>query len=170
MSSPLFTSEFADNDPETPDNLYVGDVRDDDAQVLDSFFIETDAPATPILEPIKSTPLRETPPETRILADTRVINVGDQPFRLLPADPNRKSFKIVMVTPTGSATQFDYINLSDNVGNVSQALNTGSGSGCTRVRAWAADWTLDGHTGPVWVSGSNGQTLPLEISWMAVTL
>jgi hypothetical protein len=169
MSAPLETPEFKDNDPDTPDGLYVGDYKDDDANVIDSFFIETDTPATPQLEAIDQTPLKAAVKPTRLLGDTRIINVGDQPFMLIPPDTNRKSLKMLMTTPSGSATATDYVNFADNVGNVSLALQNGTPSGVTRMRAWAVDHTLDGHTGAVWVSGSLNQTLPLEITWTAVT-
>lgn len=170
MSAPLETPEFRDSDPDTPDGLYVGDFKDDDAQVIDSFFIETDRPAEPQVEAIKQRPLADSIKPTRLLADTIVLKVGDVPQMLLPADANRKSLKLVMTTPSGSATATDYVNVADNNGSVSQAQATGAGSGCSRIRAWAVDWVYDGHTGAVWVSGGNGQTLPLELSYVAVTI
>ncbi len=170
MSSPLETPEFRDNDPETPDGLYVGDYKDDDPQVIDSFFIETDAPATPQTEALKQRPLEQPAKTTRLITGTRVVQIGDSPMQILPADVNRKSLKLLMTTPDGNATATDYINIADNNGNVSQALATGAESGCLRMRAWAVDHTMDGHTGAVYIAGSLGQTLALEVTWVAVTL
>jgi len=169
MSAPLETPEFRDNDPDTPDGLYVGDFKDDDGKVIDSFFIETDAPAEPQIEAIKQRPLAASIKPTRLLNDTVTLKVGDAPVMLLPADANRKSLTMLMTTPTGSATATDYVNIADNVGNVSLAQQSGVSSGVTRMRAWATDHTLVGHTGPVWVSGSFGQTLPLEVTLAVVT-
>lgn len=169
MSAPLETPEFRDSDPDTPDGLYVGDYKDDDGQVIDSFFIETDAPAEPQVEAIRQRPLADSIKPTRMLNDTVVLKVGDAPYMLLPADANRKSLTMLMTTPSGSATASDYVNIADNVGNVSLAQQAGTTSGVTRMRAWATDHTLVGHTGPVWISGGNGQTLPLEVTVAVVT-
>jgi len=169
MSSPLESPEFRDNDPDTPDGLYVGDTKDDDGQVLDSQVMSVDRPAEPVVEAIRQVPLEQPKKITRLITGTRVISPGDSPMPILTPDAKRLSLKMLMTTPTGSATATDYVNFADNSGNVSQALATGAESGCTRIRAWAVDHTLDGHTGAVWIAGSLGQTLPLELTWVAVT-
>lgn len=170
MSSPLYSPEFKDSDPDTPDGLYVGDTKDDDGPVIDSLFVETDAPATPVVEAVKAVPLIEPTPITRLLTGTEIIATGGGPYMLLPPDRNRKSLKIALAVPSGTATATDYLNVADNQGAVSYAQQTGAGTGVTRIRPFAFDWVFDGHTGAVWIASGLNQTLPLELSWAAVTI
>lgn len=170
MSAPLESPEFTDTNPDTPDGLYVGNTKDDDGPVIDSFFIETDAPATPVVEPVKAEPLVEPTPITRLFTGTEILAVGGGPYMLLPPDKNRKSLKLALAVPSGTATATDYLNIADNQGAVSYAQNTGGGAGVTRIRPYAFDWAFDGHTGAVWISSGLNQTLPLELSWAVVTI
>lgn len=147
------------------------DVNDDDGQVIDSFFVETDTPPplAEAMEPIVVKGPPEEPKYTRLLGGTETIPAGGQPFRLLTADANRRELQLFAATPTADATATDYVNVADNVGSVSSALATGSGMGCQRIRPWTVAWDYDAHTGEVWVAGSNGQTASIELSWRAVT-
>lgn len=147
------------------------DVHDDDGQVIDSLFIETDAPPNikdavePILIPVPVEPARPT----RLLGGTEILDPGKSPYRLLPADADRLQLHLeVTLTSFGTATFNDYAVLGDDVGPVASAqsglLTT---QGCIRLRP-GKSYEMDQLTGPVYIAPGNA-TSQLEVVWRAVT-
>ncbi len=118
------------------------DKNDDDGQVIDSFFIETDNPP-PIkdaIEPIVVRALPDTAPITRMISkDQNLDPTWQGPTQLLPADAKRKSLSLYVYSPTAVAT--DGVRFSDDNGASwfgGKVLHNGN-------------ITLDHHTGPLWV-------------------
>jgi hypothetical protein len=156
MSSPLESPEFG--------KLYVGDTRDDDGPVIDSLVQEVDRPAAPVVESISPAPLIEPPRMTRVLANTEVMYIGDQPRRLMPADPTRQTCRVRVYslndTPA-NITRQDYVIVADELGKVSNGV-----SGICVVIRHNSSADFDGHTGALWVYPSQLLTAFIEItSW-----
>lgn len=149
----------------------MADNTDDDGQVIDSLLIESNSPP-PIEQAIEPIPILgevEIPKVSRILSGVEIIKTTTDPMMLLPADFQRREFQIFVSAPTGSATATDFINVSDDLGAVSNARMNNTFRNVFRIRAWYS-WDLDAHNGPIYISGSFGQTLDLEVSWRAVTV
>lgn len=95
------------------------DLKDDDGQVIDSFFIETDTPPPlkDATEPIDKTAAIEIPRLTRIITKHQSIDPAwGTPVQLLPADFNRIGVGIRVWSPTSVAT--DGIRLAADSGEV----------------------------------------------------
>jgi hypothetical protein len=147
------------------------DLNDDDGQVIDSFFIETDSPPN-ILNALKelTTAVREglkTPIVTgRLLTGNMTLVTGvnyfNSPTQILPADPNRTSLSL-SVSSTAQTT-----------GKLTQLLSTGTAyTGPTTLRS-VIGTSSDGATsgiGKVEVRDSINGTGPvlLTLAWSAGT-
>jgi hypothetical protein len=151
------------------------DLKDDDAKVIDDYLIETDRPPKPITEPIPILPDIEQPRETRLLSGTILLTSGSDPQLILNGDSHRKTFRIWPFWVNGGAGPGfnDYINLSDDLGAVSNAKINVSTSGIIRLRPVGAVGTsayeFNDHTGPIYVSPGNALSGPIELTWNAVT-
>ncbi len=91
---------------------------DDDGAVIDSFFVETDAPPKleGAIEPILVRTLESPRKITRLISKDETIDPSWEPYLVLAADPNRKSLNILVYSPTAVAT--DGIRFSDERGNI----------------------------------------------------
>jgi len=137
---------------------------DDDAAVIDSFFIETDAPPNPkdAPQPIIVKALKEPAPITRLFTRDITISPDWTPTLLLPADAKRKGINIKVYSPTSVAT--DGVRFSDEPGDVRNAgkiLHNGS-------------TTFDNHTGAIWYVacglGTDGKaSAPISLEYWSVT-
>lgn len=119
------------------------DLKDDDAAVIDSYLIETDAPPdmTPARQPIDNTAQR-----IPIVVTGRLVPCGEQvltptmdPVLIMPADDNRKHAYIRVYSPTAVAT--DGIRFGDSNNTVRNGA---------RILHGAAP-TIDDYTGAIYV-------------------
>ncbi len=80
-------------------------LQDDDAQVVDSYLIETDAPPdmASAREPIDKTPDTPIAVTTKFLSSEQVLTPSMTPVMLFPADKNRKNLYVRIVSPTSQA-------------------------------------------------------------------
>lgn len=140
-------------------------MHDDDGQVIDALFIETDAPPNlkDATQPIVIPVLAEPKKTTRFLTGDITIPATWTPVLLLPADANRQGVNIKVYSPTSVAT--DGVRFSDEPGNIYSAgkiLHGGS-------------TTFDNHTGPIYYvpcgSAANGAaSAPINLCYWSVTL
>ena len=148
-----------------PQPFETQDVRDDDAQVLDSLFIETDAPPdlSTVNMPILVKQLKDPPRTTRMLSKELVVDPAwVNPVQLWVPDANRKYLIIRVESPTGVAT--DGIRISDDMGTVKTAGKVLAGK----------EIHLDPHNGPVYVWSARllddtVASAPVSISSWSVT-
>lgn len=140
------------------------DKKDDDGPVIDSFFIETDAPPdlTQALQPILVKALEEPKRITRLISQSWTIGATWDPFLVLPADPNRKNLNIHVYSPTAVAT--DGVRFSDERGTVTTGGRILHGG----------DTSFTAHTGAVWAlatgAGANGvASAPVTLEIWSVT-
>ena len=151
MSSPVFVP------------LNTGDTSDDDGQVLDSLFIETDTPPEMQIEPLPDRkPIEEPARTTRLLTGNLSLNpLWTSPTLLLPADGNRKDFYIRVTSSNLVAPVVtDYIWLADESGK------TGTTESARLFHG--QDLNIGMHTGPLYVSAL-GSTEPLYVSYWSTT-
>lgn len=141
------------------------DLKDDDAAVIDSYFIETDAPPdmTPARQPIDNTP-NKTPIAitTRLLSREQTLQPGFDPVLLFPADNNRKHMYIRVYSPTAQAG--DAIRF----GGTAQEARNGA-----RILQGDAP-TIDNHTGPIYAFAEAITGVPnsaaVNVEYWAVTV
>ena len=145
-------------------------VHDDDAEVIDSLFVETDTPPDmhEAQEPILVKALIEPKPMTRILSGTYVFestkNGLYSPIQILPADAKRVDMTVKaysQVTSPSVPTATDFVWLSDENGKL---LDMGAG----RMRS-GQDFDLSNHTGALWILPSPSLTANFEFVWWATT-
>lgn len=149
-------------------------LQDDDAAVIDSYLIETDAPPDlkDAVEPIPVPYMPPAPVHTRLFTGTQVIDSTYVPFRILTQDTDRKSLQI-LITGTNTAVTFnDFVLIGYEQGTVSGGPN--SSMAVLRVRPQAAFvptiLPLIGHTGAVWVVPGPAIANAIELSWVAVSV
>jgi len=137
-------------------------VHDDDGQVLDSLFLETDAPPplADAQEPIVVKAVIDAPPITRMFSIEQVIPVDWDVYQILPSDVKRKNLTIFVYSPTSVAT--DGIRFADEralARNGGKVLHNGT-------------IDLSGHTGPLYIlpTGPAGvASAPVAIQVWSVT-
>lgn len=142
-------------------------VHDDDGQVIDSFLIETDAPPdlsqaiepipVPVKEPIKR--------PTRILSGTEILTQTSTPFMLLPPDSNRLHIRLDVFSYATTPGQKDYAIAGDENGKVANANMT---QGPFRIRH-GKGYTIDDHTGALWITPGPIVADNIEVTWSVVT-
>lgn len=137
--------------------LHTGRTDDDDAQVIDDFFIETDAPAEPIVEPLPpSEPVPTKVPNRLITGAQSVLTTWNDPWLALPADINRESLTLLNHTAGATPDATFYIQYASDPGLVA-----------TGARLYTGDSvTLVGYTGPIYVRAVVGTCV---FSWTAAT-
>lgn len=87
--------------------LNLGDTQDDDAQVLDSLFVATDTPPTPVVEPITTPVLVDPPSPTRLLSVRQSVDPSwTTPTLLLPEDTRRQFLTVSVSETTEEAPRF----------------------------------------------------------------
>lgn len=121
-------------------------VHDDDAAVVDSYFIETDTPpdVKAAIEPGPQPVLPALPLTTKLLSKETLLDpTWTQPTQILPADANRKSVYCRVYSPTVVAT--DGVRFASNNGE------TGFGGKVLH----AADISFLEHTGSIYAIDCN---------------
>jgi hypothetical protein len=139
-------------------------VRDDDGAVIDSFFIETDAPPDlkDAIEPIAIPEVKAPAPTTRLITGELNIDPAWGQGLLVPADANRKGLNIRVYSATAVAT--DGVRLSDDPGSVRNAgkvLHSGA-------------VTFDNHTGPIYyysagATGTGAASATISVEYWSTT-
>lgn len=161
MSSPLETPEF--------ENLYLGDIHDDDGPVIDLLFVEKDEPADPSKALIPGAVIPTHRPEagTRLFPGTYTLTTKDQgqPVQILPPDKRRVSLRVDGYSLATTPGANDYANVSDENGKVV------SGTMSWRMRHNKGTGQVDDITNAIWVyAGSNvSDANPFEVTWLAVS-
>lgn len=140
------------------------DKKDDDGQVIDSFFIETDAPPEykDAIEPIIVRALDEPRKITRIFSGDITMAVDWDPVMIVPPDANRKALQIYVYSPTSVAT--DGARFSDDKGLIrtsGKVLHNGT-------------VPFDSHTGAVFAVPSGNAagglaSAPVSIEYWSVS-
>lgn len=140
------------------------DKRDDDGAVIDSLFIETDAPPDPAKapQPIVVKALKELPTITRMISGDITVSPDWTATLLLPSDANRKSITIRVYSPTAVLT--DGVRFSDERGNI---LSSGK-------LLHNSDSVFDNHTGAIWYiacgAAADGKaSAPVSLEYWSVT-
>lgn len=140
--------------------------KDDDGPVIDSLFLEVNAPPNPAdaIEPIPQPELPAPKPVTRLVTGTYtfdVAGIANAPWMLLPPDANRKSLELSAYNTVGTGAT-EYLSLADESGK----CNTSS---AFTIRPHRTPFTIDAHTGAVWVQTGPGITGSITLTWIAVT-
>lgn len=146
------------------------DLHDDDAAVIDSYLIETDAPPdmTAAEQPIPPTPDKGITTTTRLISTELIWRTAfTEPQLLLPADSNRTQYHIRVISQSSSTT--DGIRIASNKNEARYGA---------RVQAGQTTGAIDNHTGAIWAWAENIANTPdvpvalsgtLNIEIMAVT-
>lgn len=142
MSSPTFVP------------LNTGDTADDDGQVIDSLLEETNAPPTPLIEPIREPePVPAKVPGRMLTGNTTIDPSWSGATLLLPSDINRTRLHI---RAHGTAVDA-YVRVAGDPGELSMGGRLYGGD----------DQPWDGYTGPVLIDCVGAA--PVNVSWWAVT-
>jgi len=139
--------------PVIPPVFGTENLKDDDGAVIDSFFIETDAPPPlkDAVEPIDNPALPKLKPLTKILTKHQLVDPqwGQSPIQLLPGDVRRKGVGVRVFSPTAVAT--DGIRLASDIGEVNSA-------GVIFHGQVDPSNSLNDHNGPIYVMGYSSVT------------
>lgn len=136
-------------------------LKDDDAQVIDDYLIETDSPPDmkAAEQPIPPTPDTGMTRLTKILTTELVWRTGwSEPQLLLASDENRLQFHMRVISPSSSTT--------DGIRWASKKDEARTGG---RLLAGQTSGAVDSHTGAIWVWGetvagaTNSADLNIEI-------
>lgn len=144
-------------------------LSDDDGPVIDSFFVETDAPPDlkDAQEPIVIPARPEVAVPTRLMAGADVLTQTTSAYQLLPADTNRVKLHIDIYSYATTPGQKDFVYVADENGKISSMVN-GASSGGFKAR-FGKGVDLDDHTGAVWIAPGPIVADNIEVSWRAVT-
>lgn len=157
MSSPLESPGFG--------TLFVGDTKDDDAQIIDALVQEVDTPAIPVQEPINPVPLVRPKDYARLLAGAIVLDSSYlTPIQIVPSDKNRIELRIDVFSFAAVPGQNDYIFLGDENGKPGT-----TSSWRLRPGATGKSHTFAYYTGALWVLPNPAITAAIEISFVATT-
>jgi hypothetical protein len=142
MSSPAY--------PYIPEAFETQNVHDDDAQVIDSLFEETSAPADIKAAVVATDPVQQYKAKapTRMFANTISFPTGyaSGAVRLLSEDVDRGTTYVRVVSSAAAPAFNDYVIVSDDLNKVSAGF---SGIAIPVHNNGILD--LSGHTGQVWV-------------------
>jgi hypothetical protein len=133
-------------------------LKDDDGQIIDEFFIETDTPPPlkDATEPIDKTAAIDIPRITRIITKTQLVDpTWSTPIQLLPSDSKRHGVGIRVWSPGLVAT--DGIRLSSDLGEVYSA-------GVILHGQVPPGDALSEHTGPLYATAANLTTTGVGIA------
>ncbi len=145
-------------------------LHDDDGAVIDSFFIETDAPPTlkDATETIDATAAKEIKPQTKLISKIQLIDPAwSGPTQILPGDANRHGVGVRVWSPTTIAT--DGVRVASDGGEVFSA-------GIVLHSQTLPGDALSDHTGPIYViaaslgtTGPGVASAPVYVTVWAVT-
>lgn len=143
-------------------------LKDDDGQVIDSFFIETDtAPdLKPATQPVPPPEVEKPAPATKLLTTSYTLDSTAAPILMFPYDPNRKGLTIKVVSPTSVAT--DGIRVASDIGLLATAGRVFAGQQLSDA--------LMNHTGSVYIvpcgngGSGNGVSASITVEGWAVTV
>lgn len=143
--------------------LFTGDNTDDDAAVVDSLLIETDAPPTPVIEHIDPAPLVKPTPLTVLRTGTYVMDntVITQPIKILIGDRYRKSIQLSGWSAAATPGINDYAMFAYDPG----LLTPGS---AFRLRH-NQTLPLTGHTGDLYILPGPAVSATFEVTYAVVT-
>lgn len=148
-------------------------LKDDDGQVIDSLLIETDAPPTPVLEPIPPTPELKPIPCTRILTGTMTMDASMvEPILLFAADTNRQQFRLDVLSNFATPVNADYVLVADEKSKLQLPVDGSVMPGGLMFRVHHNhSLILDVHTGAIWIRPnpliSGGSTI--EATYVSTT-
>lgn len=146
------------------------DTHDDDGQVIDSLFLETDSPPDIKFaqEPIPKPALDEPTPTTRLISGyTSFPQSAGLPMQMLPADANRKSLTIRIVSQAATPNYNDVVFLADELGKLSY-LSGAATNAMPMLNGHQI--SLDDHTGPVFIAPGPSLQGVIMVMWTAVTI
>jgi hypothetical protein len=142
------------------------DLKDDDGAVIDSFFVETDAPPNPADAPQPITVLSlPTPPKPgRLLGGNQSFTTAfTSPVLVLPADAKRKSITLSVLSSAASpAALVEYLSIADESGKCGTSAGWNLRHGKDPV-------TLIDYTGAIWAYAPTTLTAAIELTWVSVT-
>lgn len=143
--------------------LFTGDNTDDDAAVVDSYLIETDAPPTPVIQAINPEPLIHPVPATILRTGTVELRAAYTPIQLMVADTKRQSLQLSGYSSASPVVIGDYALIAFDPGLLTPTA-------AYRLRH-GQTFSLDDHTGEVWVLINPGATAAtvFEVSFVAAT-
>jgi hypothetical protein len=148
--------------------LRQGDVKDDDAAVIDSFLVETtDSPRPVATDLVTPGQPRDSKKRTTALITgnaTLSIIAGTVPQLLLPADAGRKS---VTFTIKGALATDAALVSSDSADIIPPTTGVPPRTAFL-IPVAAGSLTLPDHTGPIYAS-AEGASADILISWAAVS-
>jgi hypothetical protein len=150
--------------PIIPEVFGTQDKHDDDAQVIDSFFIETDVPPDlkPAAQTIDAPDVEVIKPCTRFLTGELNVDPTWGPTMVLPADAKRKGMEIKVFSP--NATLTDGVRVASEIGGLGMAGKVFHGQSMSNA--------LDNHTGAVWIQGfgaSGSNAFVVTVEYWSVT-
>jgi hypothetical protein len=140
-----------------------GDPHDDDGQIIDEMFVNTDAPApmqadTPAVTHV-------TPPRrpTLLLSGFQVIDLNNlnTPFQIAGADPDR----IDTLVQLNGANAVDSIRIADAENKLFYPAAAGT-SGLAGRLFVNKEWHPTLHTGAIWVIGTDISAAVTVSYWM----
>jgi hypothetical protein len=140
--------------------------NDDDGQVIDSFFIETDTPPD-LTQALETIPIPAKDPiekPTRTLSGTEILTSAFTPYMLLAPDADRTTIAIGVYSYATTPGVKDYALMADENSKVS----TTSAQGSFRLRHNQV-YSFSGHTGAIWITPGPILTDNIEITWRVVT-
>jgi hypothetical protein len=171
MQIPHVEEPFSDDKtdyPPYPTPLRQGNVRDDDADVMDRMLQENPEPGLPY--PNSPGELRPAPniPATRLITGSMTLSQAPtdpaKPYRVLAADPRRIDLQLFATVVTGTVTYAPVYYASDGgsflSGSTSAAVNAGKLDGPI---------ALNCHTGELWIYYPTGPATDVQVSWIATT-
>lgn len=158
MSAPLESPEFK--------TLYVGDINDDDAEVMESYTNPaSDGPPNVYTEAIPDQSV--TPPKVaeRLLCDTSVIKTAwAAPVPIQPADLNRTMFMCKAI----SSTATDFISISSEFSSLQSIDYVTAPKLAARIYPGDGWVPIGPYTGPIFATAV-GASADVTFSWMAVS-
>ena len=136
--------------------LYVGNVHDDDAQIIDAFFEASPNGPSPLVEPVDLPAFPQPTIPTRLITGRQAIDASwSNATLLLPADIKRKRLRI----NANSSTATDGVTLMSDA-------RTGNGLGILYAGQGV---DLDCHTGPVFVTALSNNSEIINVDYWSVT-
>lgn len=133
--------------------LQLGNIEDDDADIIDDLVEQQAEPPKPLPDEMVVETVKRPTPVTRLQTGRQVIRTGWESVQIIPKDEFRKSLQIAI--NSALATDSLYIGSDPQ-----DAHNGGSVFQANPLTLWD-------HTGPVWTY--NPTANDVTISWWAVT-